>query len=238
MKALGKKRSAGGWEFEMRKEKEAVLFDMDGVVLDSMPWHVKAWQEAFREFGLVVPEEALYLHEGAIEAETSRKIFEDQGVSPTEELFRKVLRRQRELFRQKYWPFVKPFPEIPDLLSDLRREGRRLALVTSSHREILEEILPHSLRELFHFILTGDQVRRRKPHPEPYLLACERLSAPRETTLAVENAPAGIKSAKGAGLFCVALTTTLPPKHLKEADLILSSHRDLYRFLKNGRKDA
>ncbi len=223
---------------ERLKNAEAVLFDMDGVVLDSMPWHVRAWQEAFREFGLRVPEEALYLHEGAIEAETSRKIFEDQGVSPTEELFRAVLKRQRELFRQKYWPFVRPFPEIPDLLADLRREGRRLALVTSSHREILEEILPQELRRLFHFILTGDQVRRRKPHPEPYLLAKEKLSAPTEGTLAVENAPAGIKSAKGAGLFCVALTTTLPPKHLREADLVLPSHRDLYRLLtKNGRED-
>ncbi len=220
------------------KEPEAFLFDMDGVVLDSMPWHVKAWQEAFREFGLVVPEEALYLHEGAIEVETSRKIFEDQGVSPTEELFRKVLKRQRELFRQKYWSFVKPFPEIPDLLADLRREGRRLALVTSSHREILEEILPPSLRKLFHFVLTGDQVKRRKPHPEPYLLARERLAAPHETTLAIENAPAGIKSAKGAGLFCIALMTTLPAKHLQEADLILPSHRELYRFLTNGYKNA
>ncbi len=223
---------------ERAREAEAILFDMDGVVLDSMPWHVRAWQEAFREFGLNVPEEALYLHEGAIEAETSRKIFEDQGVSPTEELFRAVLLRQRELFRQKYWPYVKPFPEIPDLLADLRREGRKLALVTSSHQEILEEILPQSLRGLFHFILTGDQVRRRKPHPEPYLLASERLSVPPEEAVAVENAPAGIRSAKGAGLYCIALATTLPERHLKEADLVLPSHRELSEILKNGKRDA
>ncbi len=220
------------------REASAVLFDMDGVVLDSMPWHVKAWQEAFREFGLHVPEEALYLHEGAIEAETSRKIFEDQGVSPTEELFRKVLLRQREIFRKKYWSLVRPFPEIPDLLADLRRKGSRLALVTSSHREILEEILPVRLRKLFHFILTGDQVRRRKPHPEPYLLAQETLKAQKEETVAVENAPAGIKSAKGAGLFCIALTTTLAERHLKEADLVLPSHQDLYRFLTNGHQQT
>ncbi len=223
---------------EKVRNAEAVLFDMDGVVLDSMPWHVKAWQEAFREVGLNVPEEALYLHEGAIEAETSRKIFEDQGVSPTEELFRQVLKRQRALFRQKYWSFVKPFPEIPDLLADLRKEGKKLALVTSSHREILEEILPSRLRGLFHFILTGDQVRRRKPHPEPYLLAREKLKAPEEGALAVENAPAGIRSAKGAGLFCVALTTTLAPHHLKQADLVLPSHRELYRLLLNGKRHA
>ncbi len=219
------------------EEAKAILFDMDGVVLDSMPWHVKAWQEAFREFGLEVPEEALYLHEGAIEVESSRRIFEEQGVSPTKELFRAVLKRQRELFRQKYWPFVRPFPEIPDLLAELRRQGRRLALVTSSHREILEEILPRELQRLFHFILTGDQVRRRKPHPEPYLLAKERLSAPNNGTLAVENAPAGIRSAKSAGLFCIALMTTLTSQHLKEADLVLPSHQELYRLLTGGREN-
>ena len=216
------------------RDSQAVLFDMDGVILDSMPWHVKAWQEAFREFGLVVPEEALYLHEGAIEAETSRKIFEDQGVSPSEELFRAVLKRQRELFRKKYQRFVRPFPEVPDLLSDLRKEGHRLALVTSSHQEILEAILPESLKRLFHFILTGDLVRRRKPHPEPYLKAQEALGVSPKESVVVENAPAGIKAAKAAGLFCVALTTTLPEKHLREADLILPSHRELYRWFTNG----
>ena len=215
-------------------EKEALLFDMDGVIMDSMPWHVRAWQEAFQEFGLKVSEEALYLHEGAIEADTSRQIFLDQGVEPTEELFKKVLLRQREIFRQKYQPLVRPFPEVPDLLADLRRQGKKLALVTSSHQEILEVILPLSLRKLFHFVLTGDKVKRRKPHPEPYLRAKDELRAREEEALVVENAPAGIKAAKRAGLFCVALTTTLPPQHLKEADLILSSHRELYRLLHNS----
>jgi len=225
---------------KVTQEAKAVLFDMDGVIMDSMPWHVKAWQEAFREFGLLVPEEALYLHEGAIEAKTSRKIFEDQGVTPTEELFKAVLQRQRELFRQKYQRFVRPFPEVPELLSALRREGRRLALVTSSHKEILDDILPQDLRPLFHFILTGDQVSRRKPHPEPYLRAQEQLGVKATESIVVENAPAGIKAAKGAGAFCIALMTTLPEKHLRGADLILSSHQELRRFLTNGSqtKDA
>ncbi len=215
--------------------KEAVLFDMDGVVVDSMPWHVQAWREAFRVFGLDIPEETLYLHEGAIEVETSRKIFEDQGVTPTRELFERVLALQRRIFTEKYRHLVKPFPEIPDLLRDLRLEGRKLALVTSSHRQILEDILPKGLLGLFHFVLTGDQVRRRKPHPEPYLKAAESLGVARDKALAVENAPAGIKAAKGAGLFCVALTTTLSPEHLKEADLVVPDHKNLYRLLtQNG----
>ncbi len=219
----------------MLKDKEALCFDMDGVVVDSMPWHVKAWQEAFHAFGLQVPEEALYLHEGAIEAETSRKIFEDQGVEPSPELFEQVLTLQRRIFTQRYRHLVRPFPEIPDLLSSLRAEGRRLALVTSSHREILEEILPPSILGLFHFVLTGDQVHRRKPHPEPYQKATQSLAVPAQEAAAIENAPAGIKAAKNAGLFCIALTTTLAPKHLQEADLIVPDHEELKRlFQGNG----
>ena len=214
--------------------KEALCFDMDGVVVDSMPWHVRAWQEAFRAFGLNVPEETLYLHEGAIEAETSRKIFEDQGVEPSPELFEKVLALQRRIFTEKYRALVRPFPEIPDLLADLRAQGRSLALVTSSHREILEEILPKDILGLFHFVLTGDQVKRRKPHPEPYQKATESLKVPPEEALAVENAPAGIKAAKNAGLFCIALTTTLSPEHLQEADVIVADHQNLYRLLKKN----
>jgi len=215
--------------------RRALLFDLDGVILDSMPWHVRAWQEAFAELGLRVPEEALYLHEGAIELETARKIFEDQGVEPSPEFFRRIFRLQKRIFVEKYRRFVRPFPEVPDLLADLRREGRRLALVTSSHREILEEVLPEGLRRLFHFMVTGDQVPRRKPHPDPYLVGLSGLGAAREEALAVENAPAGVRSAKGAGLLCLALTTTLPPEHLSEADLVLEDHRRLAEVLKNGK---
>ncbi|MBX6422973.1 HAD family phosphatase [Thermosulfurimonas sp. F29] len=215
--------------------KPGVLFDLDGVLLDSMPWHVKAWQEAFRALGLEVPEEAIYLHEGAIELDTARKLFEDQGVNPTPEFFREAFRLQKKIFTEKYRKRVKPFPGVEEALRELKREGRRLALVTSSHREILEEVLPGGFLGFFDFVVTGDQVSRRKPHPDPYLTGLSGLRMNREEALAVENAPAGIRAAKGAGLLCVAITTTLPPEHLKEADLIVENHERLFGILRNGR---
>ncbi len=215
--------------------KPGLLFDLDGVILDSMPWHVKAWQEAFSALGLEVPEEAIYLHEGAIELETARKIFEDQGVEPTPEFFREAFRLQKRIFTEKYRHQVRPFPGVDEHLRELKREGRRLALVTSSHREILEEVLPRSLETLFDLIVTGDRVPRRKPHPDPYLAGLSGLGLTREEALAVENAPAGIRSAKSAGLFCIAITTTLPPKYLKEADLVVENHLRLFGVLRNGR---
>ncbi|MBA2849666.1 HAD family phosphatase [Thermosulfuriphilus ammonigenes] len=215
-------------------EREFIIFDMDGVVVDSMPYHVRAWKEAFAEFGLNIPEKLLYLHEGAIELSSARRLFAHQGVEPTETWFMKVLSRQQEIFARKFRHLVRPYPEVPDLLRELQKEGRRLALVTSSHLRVLEEILPLSLRDIFDFILTGDMVTRRKPHPEPYLRALEFLKAQKEMAAAVENAPAGIQSAKAAGLTCLGLTTTLEPEHLSAADLIISDHQQLKEVLLNG----
>ena len=207
------------------------MFDMDGVLLDSMPYHVKAWQEALSEIGLTVPPELIYLHEGAIEPETAVKIFCENGCSMDESGFHKLFSRQREIFSKKYQPHVKPYEGVEDLLKELQANGWIMSLVTSSHREVLDKVLPDQILELMHYVVTGDEVKRRKPHPDPYLAALYAIDAVPEKTLVVENAPAGIKAAKAANLKCVALTTTLSPEHLKEADDIVPNHEALAQYL-------
>ncbi len=214
--------------------KSYIFFDLDGVILDSMKYHAKAWIEAFRQFGLTFSEEEIYLHEGAIELDTARTLFTSRGVNPTKEFFDSAFKLQKKLFLERYAKLVKPYPEVPDLLESLKKERRKLALVTSSHAEILEKVFPKSLGKFFDIILTGDKVPRRKPHPDPYLTAISALQADKADSLVVENAPAGIKSAKSAELFCVAIKTTLPEEHLKLADLIAEDHAHLRELLLNG----
>jgi len=209
----------------------AVLFDMDGVILDSMPFHVMAWQEALREFGLSVAEELLYLHEGAIEPENAVKIFQGNGCSMDRPRFHEIFRRQREIFGARYRSGVKPYREVPALLDRLRSRGWTLALVTSSHEEVLAGVLPREIRDQMAHVVTGDRVRRRKPFPEPYLAAVTALGRKAADCVVVENAPAGIRAAKAASLRCVALTTTLAREHLSGADTILSSHTELGSLL-------
>ncbi len=204
---------------------------MDGVILDSMPYHVKAWQEALSEWSLWVPERLLYLHEGAIEPETAVAIFRQNQCPINEADFHKILKRQKEIFTQKYQYKIRPYPKVPVLLKRLRDEGWELALVTSSHQEILKKVLPTQILELMSHVVTGDQVKRRKPYPDPYLMACTALGASQIESLVVENAPAGIRSAKAAGLTCLALTTTLPEQDLNEADKVLPSHEALEEYL-------
>jgi beta-phosphoglucomutase len=183
----------------------SVLFDMDGVILDSMPYHVKAWQEALSEQGFSVSAKLLYLHEGAIEPDTAAAIFQDNERSIDADMFYEILERQMEIFA-----------------------------VTSSHVEILKKVLPTEIKSYMDHIVTGDQVERRKPFPDPFLAALSALGQNPEACLVVENAPAGIMAAKAAALHCVALTTTLSEEYLSEADAVLSSHAELSDSLSPG----
>ncbi len=215
--------------------KKYILFDLDGTLLDSMQYHAKAWLEVFSKYGLDFKEEDIYLNEGALEFEVVKKMFEEKSINITKEQFEELFKIQKRIFREKYSKKVKPFPEVPDLLQELKKQGKELALVTSSHQEIFEEVFPVSLRKFFSLILTGDRTSRRKPHPEPYLKALEALSAGRENALVVENAPAGILSAKSASLFCIGITTTLPEEKLSLADLVVRNHLELRDVLLNGK---
>ncbi len=205
-----------------------LFLDMDGVVLDSMAFHVAAWMQALSEMGFRVREEVLYLYEGAIEPDIAVDLFSTEGCLMDQDKFHAVLRRQKEIFVSDFRKCVKPFPQVPEILYVMKRAGVKLALVTSSHREILETVMPRDLMSLFDGVITGDNVKRRKPHPDPYLAAMKAMDMLCDSkAAAVENAPSGIKSATGAGLRTIAITTTLPACRLEGADTIISHHSQL-----------
>jgi beta-phosphoglucomutase len=210
---------------------KSIIFDMDGVILDSMPYHVQAWQGALCAHGLSVSEEILYIHEGAIEPETAVAIFEENGCPMDFSRFQQILCCQKEIFGSRYRSEVKPYPEVPAMLERLEEQGWELALVTSSHREILDMVLPREIYDRMAHIVTGDQVTRRKPYPDPYLAALSALGRCPEDCLVVENAPAGIRAAKAAAIHCIALTTTLASEYLMLADAVFSSHAEIERYV-------
>ncbi len=211
--------------------KKSILFDMDGVILNSMPFHVRAWQEALAEHGLRVSDRLLYLHEGAIEPETATAVFSRNGCAITCEGFQEILQRQIEIFTRHYRSSIRPFPQVPKLLEALHASGWRLGLVTSSHVNILKGILPNNIASYMDCIITGDAVKRRKPFPDPYLEALKRMGVSCYEAIVVENAPAGIKAAKAANLPCLALKTTLEEEDLAGADLVVEDHVELKRYL-------
>ncbi|KKM03430.1 hypothetical protein LCGC14_1774540, partial [marine sediment metagenome] len=106
-----------------------------------------------------------------------------------------------------------------------------LALVTGTRLEVVKKVLQMGLDDVFKIVITGEMVSNGKPDPEPYLKAVNELGVNKKDCLVVENAPAGIASAKNAGLTCFAVQTSLPGEYLKDADKIFQSIDELSAFL-------
>jgi beta-phosphoglucomutase len=194
-----------------------IIFDMDGVVLDSMPAHLLTWQRALAPLGVELTAADLYPLEGVPTELTAQKLTEKLlGQACSREEAERLAVAKRRYFRQIFEPGL--VPGMGPLLCDLRGRGYRLGLVTGSARSVVDESLaPTGVADLFDAVVTGDQVARGKPDPEPYRTAAERLGLPPAQCLAVENAPLGIQSARAAGIDCVALQTTFPAERLAAA---------------------
>lgn len=215
---------------------QAVLLDLDGVVLDSMEQHAAAWLRVMTAAGLRVEREFVLAHEGCLQTEVLEKLLAEQEVilppgQGAPEFMQRLLHDQRRLYLDEFAHQVAPFPGAAGLLAALDSRGVPTALVTSSRRNQVESCLPSHLLDGFAAIVTADDVLRHKPHPEPYLRASHSLGVEAGQCLVVENAPAGIASARAAGTICFALTTTLGPEHLGQAHAIFKGLEELAHYL-------
>jgi beta-phosphoglucomutase len=195
----------------------AIILDMDGVVLDSMPDHLLSWQQALAPLGVELSAADLYPLEGVPTERTAQLLTEKLLGQPCSDAeAQRLAAVKRDSFRRLFQPRL--VAGMGPLLYDLQGRGYRLGLVTGSARSVVDEsLVPTGLAGLFDTIVTGDQVANGKPDPEPYRTAAGRLGLPPAGCLAVENAPLGIRSARAAGLDCVALQTTLPAGQLLAA---------------------
>lgn len=197
---------------------KAVCFDMDGVVVHTMPHHVEAWLYAFKEKGFNHDELEFYIREGMPGRQTIADIFKTFHVEARDQDIEDIYEQKRAYFKKNAkYTFIK---ETISLLEYLNNIGIPVSLVTGSRKEFAAEVL-QQLPVAFHSVITGDDVRDGKPSPEPYLKAMESFDFDPSEWLVIENAPLGIESAKRAGAFCLAVETTLEKKYLKKADMIL-----------------
>lgn len=199
---------------------EAVLFDMDGVLFDSMPVHAYAWMETARAFDLQATEREFYLAEGMTGEHTIRNLYTRQHhTDPDPALVERIYQHKSKLFRS-HREEIPLIPGTLELMDYLHQVGVRMGVVTGS---TTQNALPR-IQKYYHdyirdeYLVTADRVNHGKPHPEPYVRGLEALRAKSESTLVIENAPMGVQSAHAAGIFTIAVTTGPVPEHrLREA---------------------
>ena len=210
---------------KIRIKPKAIIFDMDGVIVDSMPYHLLAWHEALRPLGIRVSCFDVYAREGERWDKSLRDFLRQAKIRPTNAVLKKIFLRRKKIFSKYFKRFI--FKGTEEFLRCLKKQGYLLGLVTGTPTAEIKRILPKKLKDLFNCVVAGDMVKNGKPHPEPYLKAAQNLSLSPKECIVVENAPLGIESAKRAGMFCLAITTSLPREYLKAADIVVNALEEI-----------
>lgn len=209
---------------------KAIIFDMDGVLINSMPYHADAWKTVLAEEGVNITRQDIYEIEGSNHEGVLRLMFEKAGkvldINECEELAQK----KRDVFRRINQS--KPFESITGCL-DLLKKKYLLGVVSGSDRTEVLDLLDRFFPGVFQIVVAGEDVKEGKPSPEPYLKAVKMLGIEKEECIVIENAPMGVESAKRAGLYCIAMPIYVLPDKLEKADIVLENHAVLIDYLKH-----
>lgn len=219
---------------------KAFLFDMDGVLFDSMPNHAYAWSHAMTQFGLEMTAYEAYLHEGRTGSGTINILAQRYwGRDATPEEIERIYAAKAATFNT--CPEPKPMPGALEALTAAKELGCKIVLVTGSGQakllESLEQHYPGFFRQ--ELMVTGFDVKRGKPDPEPYLMGLQKAGIKAEEGIVVENAPLGVQAAKGAGIFTIAANTgPLEDSILKDAgaDIIVPDLATVAAVLRSYKK--
>lgn len=205
-----------------------ILFDMDGVLINSEPLHEFTFLELSSQFGRRFEDEAeLQQFKGLPEvsiANLFRKIFPTLALANDE-----ITRLRLELLLANFH-VVEMIEGALEFVKRCRAVGFRLGLTTSA-AQVIQQLAFEKFELSKHFdaVVTGEDITRGKPDPEPYLLTAAKLAQPASACMVVEDAVSGVTSGKAAGCFVVGITTSFSAKDLAAAgaDLVLGSFRDL-----------
>ncbi len=211
----------------------AVIFDCDGVIVDSEPHHLKAFKEVLAEEGISLSTEEYFLKylamddKGCFEA-----VLREKNRPVDNKILKSLIIRKMEIYRRLSKEELILYPGVVDLVRKL--QGRyRLAIASGAFRgEVKFALDKGGMRDAFPVLVTAQDVRNGKPHPEAFLTALAQINqtAPLpsptirpDECLVIEDSRHGVEGAKAAGMICLAVTNSYPKKKLTHADLVINT---------------
>ncbi len=211
---------------------KVVLFDMDGVLCDSMPNHAIAWVESLKSYGIAFTAEDAYLTEGARGIDTIRKyVLAQRGEKISEAEAQSMYDEKARIFATL--PEARIMPGAIDVMRNIKASGLKIGVVTGSGQLPLIARISHDFGEFLteDDIVTAYDVKKGKPDPEPYLQGMRKCGGFRPgEAIVVENAPLGVRAGHASGAFTIAVNTgPLPDESLlrEGADVLFKSMSDL-----------
>ena len=202
----------------------AIVFDFDGVLANSEPLHLLAYQAVLAELGIELDREEYYTYcLGFDDVGAFKVISERRGQSWSDAQIGAIIARKTLVFDEIVASKDVLYPEAVPCVRRLA-EAMPLGIASGALRHEIAAILRRAdLEDCFRFIVAAGETPASKPAPDPYRRAAELHGVPAGQCVAIEDSRWGIESAKGAGLRCVGITQTYPAEHLPGADAIIDS---------------
>lgn len=225
--------------FPSELEASAVIFDFDGVIVDTEPIHYQAFQRVLEPLHLGFSwQEYVATYMGFDDRDAFAEAFAVKGkpIAPNE--LQKLIARKADIFQEIIHDGITAYPGAVDLITKLHRVQVPLAISSGALRSDIMPILGKlGITDCFSIIITAEDVAKSKPDPESYCVAFERLRTIHQQsvlshnkTLVIEDTPAGIEAALGAGLQVLAVANSYPRENLFRACSIIESLEELLNF--------
>jgi len=211
----------------MRKP-EAVIFDMDGVLIDSEPIHYEVEERIFGQLGIFVPEPLHRSYMGTSGQFMYADLKSRFGLKESVE----ALMEMDDLFRSEFIKSLKGIvlnEGVISLLDELKSAGLKLAVATSSSPEIVDVLLKNcEISSVFDAIITTEEAGKSKPEPDVYLLAAQKIGISPASCIVFEDSPNGLLAAKRAGMYCIAVQTdNIAMEELPSSDYVMESFKGM-----------
>lgn len=207
---------------------EAIIFDMDGVIIDSERIHMKANEMTMEALGLKFEKEYYLQFVGSTTAHMWKTMIHDFDIKKSiVELDAISTESIKKILKGKGYPEV---PGVTGLIKRLKDAGVRMAIASSSGIDRIKRVISDlSIEDMFEVLVTGDQVKKPKPAPDTFLAAAELLNVAKKNCLVIEDSTNGIRAAKAAGMTCVAyeIDDDILRQDNNEADYVIQGFDEL-----------
>ncbi|HTH30612.1 MAG TPA: HAD family phosphatase [Lacibacter sp.] len=199
---------------------KAFLFDLDGTLIDTMPWHFKTWQMLVTEMGSLLQGDALMNELYGNGAELMNRLI--PGRTFTEEEAKKIVDAKEERYRRLYGKQITVLEGAREFLEEAQKQNIPMGIGTASNQANIDFALDQlHLHAYFNAIVGADDVELSKPHPETWLKLAEALNTPPQHCIVFEDAPKGVEAAKKAGMKAIAITGHYSANDFGEYDNVL-----------------
>jgi beta-phosphoglucomutase len=217
---------------------KGILFDMDGVLIDAMPYHAEAFRIAFEEeVNHEIDKKNIFLLEGMPGPELVKEIFKREKISDIDDkIVKKISKRKEEKFKEIHK--AKAIEGVKDLINSLNCDNCLKAVVSGASKHEVESLLNANGLDNFDLIITGEDLKDGKPDPEPFKSALKKLNLKPSEALIVENSPLGVESAKRAGLKYIITLNNTPLKLEDFKGLLPNDKNEIEKIVFKNTKSA